>query len=55
MNCGAAASSMIWIRADQPAAIQRASCQNSFKVKHLNLWVNGRDPWYEHGGLEGMR
>lgn len=33
------------IRADHAAAIQRASRQNSFKVKHLNLWVNGRNPW----------
>ncbi len=33
------------IKADHASAIQRASRQNSFKVKHLNLWVNGRDPW----------
>lgn len=33
------------IRSDHAAAIQRASRQASFKVKHLNLWVNGRDPW----------
>jgi phage terminase large subunit-like protein len=33
------------LRADHATAIQRASRQNSFKVKHLNLWVNGRNPW----------
>jgi phage terminase large subunit-like protein len=35
------------IRADQAGAIQRANRQNSFKVKHLNLWVNGRNPWMD--------
>lgn len=35
------------IRADHDVAIQRASRENSFKVKHLNLWVNGRNPWMD--------
>lgn len=33
------------ILADMRTAVQRAARQNSFKVKHLNLWVNARAAW----------
>lgn len=33
------------IKADLDQAVQRASRQNAFKVKNLNLWVNAREAW----------
>lgn len=33
------------IKGELETAVQRAAQQNSFKVKHLNLWVNARAAW----------
>lgn len=33
------------IKGDHAQAVQRASRQNAFKIKHLNIWVNARTPW----------
>jgi phage terminase large subunit-like protein len=33
------------ITAEQKEAVQRASRQNAFKVKNLNIWVNAREAW----------
>jgi phage terminase large subunit-like protein len=33
------------IMADLRMAVQRASHQNDFKIKHLDIWVNAREAW----------
>jgi len=33
------------IKAELDSAIQRASKQNAYKTKHLNIWVNAREAW----------
>jgi phage terminase large subunit-like protein len=33
------------IKSKLNSAIHRASEQNDFKTKHLDIWVNARDPW----------
>jgi len=35
------------ILGDLKSAIQRPNRQNAFKIKHLNIWVNGRSPWMD--------
>lgn len=34
-----------YINAELEEAVQRANRQNIYKIKHLNIWVNSRNPW----------
>ena len=34
-----------WLKAELDKAISTPSKQNSFRIKHLNQWVNSKNPW----------